>query len=193
MGDVLTDVRWRVLCAWNWLVAYSGESMRYEWREQYGEADDFTPGEMPLSVLKTIAKHAGFYTGARVLDLGCGRGTALAYWALANAITPLGIDALSTVVESAEKLLSTLSVNRSIVEGNFLNIDWPDAEFIVCSTTCFSQPALHQFHDRLERLKPGITVIQISNPQTVQGFKIVWEGIETFPWGRCPITIKKRI
>ncbi|NDC82182.1 class I SAM-dependent methyltransferase [bacterium] len=189
MGPVLGIAIWRLKCALNWAMVYSGAAHRYEWRHYFGDSNAITPGETPEPVLKMIALAAGFRSGMRVLDLGCGRGTALAYWSMLYGIHPIGIERVRSVAHAARLLLQSIIATSEILTGDFFGIVWPEVDAVVVSTTCFSAQDLDQLMHRYRQLPTGTVVVQISNDVPMNELKCIWRGSHRFPWGNCPISV----
>lgn len=94
----------------------------------FDELDEITQGNLsimnPVSFEKLIqvGKLANFSDGTKVLDIGCGNGTALSLWQKNFGITGTGVELRSSSAENAKKLLSergieVLNIDAKMFDG----------------------------------------------------------------------------
>ena len=174
---------------WGWLWRFSSDRMKYEIRRLGGVPTDYTQGETPVPVLEAIAALTGMLPGMRVLDLGCGRGSALAYWAIRYSIVPIGIEAIPIVGETAEWTLRYLGVPGTIMRGDLESIEWPVADVIVVAGTCFSTETTAAIRRQMRRCQAGTTLVAISVELPVENWVLVKTIPARFAWGETMIRV----
>jgi SAM-dependent methyltransferase len=180
---------WRLAVAWTWLWHFSSDQMRYEIRQLGRVADSYTQGETPAHVLRVIAEKAEMGLGTRVLDIGCGRGSALAYWASVFGAEPIGIEEVPALGTATRELFKCLSISGTVIVGDFAEVEWPDVDLIYIAGTCFSPSAVGELQRRLlqSSVKTKIAVITLELPTTL--FDLVDAVSVRFPWGKSMLRI----
>lgn len=176
-----------MFCGWLW--RFSSDRMAYEIRRLRGTGGDYTQGETPVSVLESIATLTGMSPGVRVLDLGCGRGSALAYWAIRYNVAPIGIEAIPIVAETAEWTLRYLGLSGTIICGGLESIEWPVADVIVVAGTCFSTETTAAIRRQMRRCQVGTTLVAISVELPEENWVLVRTIPARFAWGETMIRV----
>ncbi len=184
---------WRLAVGWTWLWHFSSDQMRYEIRQLGRPAESYTQGETPASVLRVIAEKTGMGLGTRVLDIGCGRGSALAYWARVWGAAPIGIEEVPALGGATQALFNGLSISGTVIVGNFETVEWPDADVIYVAGTCFSPSAVRDLQRKLAHCsaKTKIAVITLELPTTQ--FDLIDAVSVRFAWGKSMLRVYRRI
>ncbi|NBV42160.1 class I SAM-dependent methyltransferase [bacterium] len=120
----------------------------------------FTYGETPLAVLDQIATDLGKGPGTRVLDLGCGMGIALSYWAAKYQWKSIGIEQIPSLANIAKKIRHYYAFQ--IIEADFLLVDWPESDIIYIAATCYEKNTLSAIAKKINALKNNPTVACMS-------------------------------
>jgi SAM-dependent methyltransferase len=182
-------LRWRLAVVWTWLWHFSSDQMQYEIRQLGRSSESYTQGETPASVLRVIAEKTGMDSGARVLDVGCGRGSALAYWARGFGVAPIGIEEVPALGGATQALFNALSISGTVIVGNYETVEWPDADVIYVAGTCFSPSAVRELQRKLSHCsaKSKIAVITLELP--LRQFDLIESVPVRFPWGKTMLRI----
>lgn len=181
------DWRWAIF--WTWLIHYSSDQVRYEIRQVGQDPDIYTQGETPLGVLKTIAVSTQMTPGVRVLDIGCGRGSALAFWATQYGITPLGIEIVPSLISMNQWLWQHLSVSGTLIQGDFSEVDWPDADIVFIAGTCFSDRLVSLLIQKLKRLSLEVKIAVITLTLPSADFELIAQMPVRFSWGASTLRL----
>ena len=70
----------------------------------------------------------------------------------------------------------------SLVEGDFLEIDWSDADVVYANATRFDQPLMEAISKKAESLKPGARFIITTRPLLSDQFSLQKRGRSTVSW-----------
>lgn len=116
-------------------------------------------GETPVSSVRRVFELAQLEPGARVVDLGSGRGLGVLAAAL-EGYEATGIEFFPQYVERARLVARALGVPARFVAGDFLEVDLPPADLYLVASTAFPEPLREALAERLARAaEPGATVV----------------------------------
>lgn len=176
-------LQWRWAIFWTWLTHYSSDQVRYEIRQLGQDSDAYTQGETPRHILEKIAEVTELGPGMRVLDVGCGRGSALAFWATQYGVTPLGIEIVPSLISMSHLLWHRLSVSGTLIEGDFSSVEWPDVDVVFIAGTCFADQFIFLLIQKLKQLSPEVRIAVITLTLPSVDFELISQVPVRFSWG----------
>ena len=161
---------------------------------------EFIYGEIDFLSFYTILKRATPSTTDIFYDLGSGSGktviSAMLYFNLKKAI---GIELLPPLYKQSKTQLQKATQEYEddkaclkrieLINDNFLNADFQDADIIYVAATCFSDITWHQLIEKMARLKPGSRIIVTTRTIEHEQIKCIYKGIDLMSWGLCPVHI----
>lgn len=108
---------------------------------------------------RALADFAGIRPGERVLDAGCGRGSAV-FWLAAHrdcAVTGVNLSS-AQLSECRQALAKKPNPGVSFIEADYLNVPCPDAVFDVvwaCESLCHAADKRAFYREACRLLRPG--------------------------------------
>lgn len=151
--------------------------------------------EIPL-MLRALA----LPRGARMLEVGCGRGVALPEFARRLAPAALvGVDIDPALVAAARRRVADHDVTATVVEGDVRDLPFADASFdvVVDFGTCYHvSGGRHGAHAALEQvarvLRPGGLFVH-ETPLAQHLAHPIRSFARTLPWREVPVLVRDRV
>ena len=140
-----------------------------------------TYGEIPVAVAVCLLARAGVGPGARVVDLGCGRGNVLLAARRLGATAAVGVEVLSSRAQVAAPDLNAVGIE--ILVGDARAFPLTGATHIVCTWTCFDASSRAELAARLETSAPGAHIVVLTWPIDVPGFWLLARLRVPCSWG----------
>lgn len=157
-----------------------------------GQSLASTPGETPVPVLDQIATLIRLRPGSRVLDVGCGCGEALVYWAMRWGISGRGIEWVPVRAECANRLAQWAGVDVLVLQGDCRALTWPEADVVYCVATCFDSQLIGVIKRRLTQM-PLNTVVVLVGMTLPSGFVLLHQRRGRFSWGAPMVRVGRRV
>jgi SAM-dependent methyltransferase len=189
----------------DWLYAAEDKafSISYDERQSSNcESKDFTYGEVELGTFSDLLKIAKAKEGDIFYDLGSGSGKAVVTAALSCSFSKIygveileGLYKLSKEICGEMKTLLTHNLKTEIemINSNFFDVDFFDADIVYISSTCFSDDTMEQLEKKFLNLKPGARVIMLTKGlQSKDDFEQEYQELRKMGWGTCTVRIYRR-
>jgi len=173
-----------------------------------GDIGVFAYGEAEIDSFAWVLNHAHPQPGEVFYDLGSGLGKAvIAAFLLNNFSKLVGIELLSDLASAADTLLERYNTEvhpqlpqdsaaakqstdaMSLIEGDFLELDWSDADVVYANATRFDQPLMEAISKKAEKMKPGSRFVITTTPLLSNKFSMQKRGKSAVSWmGNTPQT-----
>ena len=190
----------------NWLYSTEGTdkafSISYDERQRCKFANkDFTYGEIDYNTFIDLMNRAGAKEGEVFYDLGCGAGKAVVVSALAYPLSKVrGVELLEGLYKLSkgvcEKMKSLPGYNAKsdvdIVNDDFLNVDFSDADIVYISSTCFSEDTMEKLEKKFLNLKSGSRIIMLTKDLNSSDFDLKYKELCKMGWGTCTVRLYVR-
>jgi SAM-dependent methyltransferase len=138
----------------------------------------FPYGETPLRVVKQIALTCQIPPGATLIELGCGRGRAAAFFAHYAKIHTIGIDFIPEFLKSAP--------NTTFLCQDMLDADLSAASWIYLYGTGFDEELLQAISQKIRHQK----VITVSEP--LPNLTVLKTFTARYPWGKAELFLSQK-
>jgi len=168
----------------------------------------FAYGEAEIDSFASVLSHAAPQPGEVFVDLGSGLGKAVIAAFLLNDFSKLvGIELLTDLAGAADTLLEEFKMTvyptlpdacaasqrdpaiMQLIEGDFLALDWSDADIVYANATRFDQPLIDAISKKAESLKPGARFVITTTPLNSDEFSLQKRGRSNVSWmGNVPQT-----
>lgn len=170
--------------------------------------DAYTYGEIDfISFIKLLEK-TNIKPSDTFYDLGSGAGKAVLTAALNfNLEKAIGIEYLPQLcelthnrIETARDIIKTDYPNHAerftnnlnhiqIINANFLDYDFSDADIIFINATCLSHTTWEKLQEKFQQLKPSTRLITTTKKITLPQFQPLYQGLELMSWGMSSVNI----
>jgi len=181
-------------------------------RKRLGLNDDaLTYGEIDFLSFLLILDRAQPQSGEIFYDLGSGTGRALLVAALSAELSKvIGVELLPGLCKLAQiqinkaKTLVQVSSERDkqlylqsldriqVLNADFLQIDFSEADLIFINATCLSYYTWEKIVARLNKLKSGSRIIVTSKKIIHENFEGLYQGFELMSWGMNSVNIYRK-
>ncbi|HET9843357.1 MAG TPA: methyltransferase domain-containing protein [Gammaproteobacteria bacterium] len=167
--------------------------------------DHFLYGEIDLITLVKLLDFIQPKPQTIFYDLGSGAGKAVLMASLTYPFAKcIGIELLAPLHQLAQKkctLLERLArekdknfcSNLHFIQGNFLAIDFSDADIIFANATAYKGETWDNLVNKLKTVKRGCRIIVTTFKLNSLDFKILYEGAELMSWGFCSVRIYEKL
>lgn len=129
------------------------------------KAVNFVYGEITFSsalhVLHMAVKDIPEYKQLKLFDLGCGSGVMLIA-GIQLGLSVVGVEMMKSKVDIARKCYQKMTHTFdcfSIIEGNFLEVDWSYADLLYICATCYAEDQMAKLRQLCCRLKPKSRIL----------------------------------
>jgi SAM-dependent methyltransferase len=179
-----------------------GYKLSFESRNQLGFYDQgLTYGEIFFDTFYKMLEKTQPKEGEVFYDLGSGTGKAVfaAYFLFPFSKT-VGIEILPTLYQASKTILEKYEkeVRPKILEkknqqkiefilGDFLKIDFSDADVVFANSTCFSQQMIDKLETSFLSLKKGARIITLTKKLTNKNFYLFDFLIYKQSWGEATV------
>ena len=149
--------------------------------------DVYVYGETPLPTLERIAKEAQLSSNDRVLDLGCGRGRGVFFFAHFYGAVVYGIEKIPFFIYLSKRIAHRFDINRvSFFCADMLKMPLPEVTMIYFYGTCLEDQEIREMIRRFKMLQT-VRIVSVSYPlndyDATQSFEIQKTFSVDFPWG----------
>ncbi len=163
--------------------------------QKKGERDVHQYGETPLPALVTIATECDLGPDDYIIDLGCGTGRGVLFWAEWLGCSVKGVDQIPLFIEKARQIIPRPledceferheSSRATFTCEDIEQTDLQDATVIYLYGTCLPEEVIERLVRRFETLKRGTKIITVSFPLDAYSsqFHVQKQFSVTFPWG----------
>jgi len=180
----------------------NGYELSFESRNQLGFYDQgLTYGEIFFDTFYKTLEKTQPKEGEVFYDLGSGTGKAVF---VAHLLFPfskaVGIEILPTLYQASKTILEKYEkeVRPKILEkknqqkiefilGDFLKIDFSDADVVFANSTCFSQQMIDKLETSFLSLKKGARIITLTKKLTNKNFYLFDSLIYKQSWGEATV------
>ena len=180
----------------------NGYELSFESRNQLGFYDQgLTYGEIFFDTFYKMLEKTQPKEGEVFYDLGSGTGKAVF---VAHLLFPfskaVGIEILPTLYQASKTILEKYEkeVRPKILEkknqqkiefilGDFLKIDFSDADVVFANSTCFSQQMIDKLETSFLSLKKGARIITLTKKLTNKNFYLFDSLIYKQSWGEATV------
>lgn len=147
-----------------------------------GEADPHQYGETPIRTYAKIVEAAELTSEDLVVELGCGRGRGLIFFATFYGMTAHGIEWNPHFVQKIHDLqVPKVSVSCE----DMLTADLSSATFVYLYGTCLSEVYLEKLLFSLKKMKQSTKLVTVSAPIINNDLFVCVKTFEIqFPWGK---------
>eukprot|EP00658_Telonema_sp_P-2_P042947 TRINITY_DN30908_c0_g1_i1.p1 TRINITY_DN30908_c0_g1~~TRINITY_DN30908_c0_g1_i1.p1 ORF type:complete len:301 (-),score=75.50 TRINITY_DN30908_c0_g1_i1:294-1196(-) len=153
-------------------------------------------GEAEFESFMHVLSYAAPAPGEVFYDLGSGLGKAVIAAFLLNDFSKLvGVELLQDLAKSADELVENFCLNvapelglgrdpsvMQLVQGDFLEVDWSDADIVYANATRYDQELLDKIARKAEGLKSGARLIVTTNPIESECFSLHRRGSSRVSW-----------
>ncbi len=123
----------------------------------------YTYGETPLTTFEKIAKEAEIRPGDRFLELGCGRGRAVLFFAHFYQCQAFGIERIPQFVTRAKSVALEHEVRSAHFEcSDIFEAKWPAAHLIYLYGTCLQDEEIAQLVERFKSCPEKPRILSVS-------------------------------
>jgi SAM-dependent methyltransferase len=187
----------------NWLFeGVNGYKLSFESRNQLGFYDQgLTYGEIFFDTFYKMLEKTQPKEGEVFYDLGSGTGKAVfAAHLLFPFSKTVGIEILPTLYQASKTILEKYEkeVRPKILEkknqqkiefilGDFLKIDFSDADVVFANSTCFSQQVIAKLETSFLSLKKGARIMTLTKKLTNKNFYLFDSLIYKQSWGEATV------
>jgi SAM-dependent methyltransferase len=180
----------------------NGYKLSFESRNQLGFCDQgLTYGEIFFDTFYKMLEKTQPKEGEVFYDLGSGTGKAVfATHLLFPFSKTVGIEILPTLYQASKTILEKYEkeVRPKILEkknqqkiefilGDFLKIDFSDADVVFANSTCFSQQMIDKLETSFLSLKKGARIITLTKKLTNKNFYLFDSLIYKQSWGEATV------
>jgi len=180
----------------------NGYKISFEGRSKLGCYDQsLTYGEIYFDTFYEIIKKTNPQKGDIFYDLGSGSGKAVF---AAHLLFPFsktaGIEIVSDLYQASKNILEKYEkeVRSKLLEkssqqkvnfilGDFLKVNFSEADFIFANSTCFSQAIMEKLENHFLSLKKGARIIVLTKKLTKKNFFLVDSLIFKQSWGEATV------
>jgi SAM-dependent methyltransferase len=180
----------------------NGYKLSFESRTQLGFYDQgLTYGEIFFDTFYKMLEKTQPKEGEVFYDLGSGTGKAVF---VAHLLFPfsktVGIEILPTLYQASKTILKKYEkeVRPKILEkknqqkiefilGDFLKIDFSDADVVFANSTCFSQQMIDKLETSFLSLKKGARIMTLTKKLTNKNFYLFDSLIYKQSWGEATV------
>lgn len=141
---------------------------------------EFSYGETPTVTLTRLLALAELHPGARLVDLGSGRGLTLLAASLLG-YRAAGVEKVSEYVLRARRAARDLRVQVDLREADLITGEWPDGDLYLVNSTAFPPQFRTSLAGRLAQLPPASLV-------ATYDWQLAGDVFEEFKARRLPVT-----
>lgn len=148
---------------------------------EQGEADPHQYGETPIRTYAKIAELAEISPEDHVIELGCGRGRGLIFFATYCGSTAHGIEWNPRFVQKIDRLQVP---KVTLACADMLTADLTPATFVYLYGTCLSEQNLQKLLFSLEKMRQNTKIVTVSEPLKDKDLFVCTKTFPIrFPWG----------
>ncbi len=155
-----------------------------EFLRSRGAKDIYAYGETPLTILEQVGRACVVSPQDHFLDLGCGRGRGVLFFAHYFGCTATGIEWVPE--------LARCNPGR-ILQQHLLEADLKQATIIYLYGTCLEDAVILELIEKFKTLKAKIVTVSFSLNEYCQSplFSITKQFTATFPWGKGEVFVQE--
>ncbi len=166
-----------------------------EFLTQKGHKDIYAYGETPLTVFEEIGKRCQVSVSDHFIDLGCGRGRGVFFFAQRYGCSAVGIDWIEEFTNSGNQIAKDLS-NVGFSCQHILEADLSKATIIYLYGTSLEDQVILKLIEKFKQLAPGTKIVSVSFPIAIYcdplSFPVKESFRASFPWGKADVYIQTR-
>lgn len=175
-------------------------------RKQQGLlSDEYLYGEMHLITFVKLMDICQPKEGEVFYDLGSGAGDVIfmadycypfskCYGVeLLDSLYNLSTEKRERFVKQANALQPEKTISSQFILGDFLQVDFSDADIIFINATAFKGATWDNLSKLLKLLKPGARIIVTSLELKTPEFKMIYGAHELMSWGYCSVRIYEHL
>lgn len=177
-----------------------GRDLSLKWREEREiKSKSFVYGEVVPDGFYQMMSEADVRPGQVFYDLGSGTGKAII---LAHLLfdfpQAIGIELVDSLYDASIQVQNRYekefrpSIAKevgdrkiSFVHASILDVDMSDADFVFMNSTCFEDDLVEAIAEKLECLRPNVTVISLSKSLPPTSFHAYKSKKYDFSWGQA--------
>ena len=196
---------WR--CGWWWrlrallFLFYLADSpfavIRREGPRAPVRVENLVYGETPCLTMQKILAELRPDSNDHFIDLGSGRGLTVFFVRFYSNIPATGIEVVPTFVRRAQKVVRLLGLSG--IDFIQENLSWILEEQIEKGTifylagTTFQDELLDKIALRLERLRPGVRLVTLSEAFPSEQFRVTAVKPYYFSWGKTDVYFQEKV
>ena len=102
------------------------------------------------------------------------------------------LDRWHEVKADAEVSDATKQTVVNMVNADFLEYDWGNADVVFANSTCYDERLMKQLAEQCEKLKAGVFVITFTRRLPSQEFDVLEHERHLMSWGEATVFIQRR-